>query len=844
MAGARLDTVLDYVRAAAAARGATEQTDDELLRAFASANDQAAFTALVRRHGPLVLAVCRRLLHHEQDAEDAFQAAFLVLARKAKSMLRPRSLAGWLHGLAYRIAMNARRAAGRRRKHEGQASAAQPASPDWEAAWREVQLLLDREVQRLPQKYREPFVLCCLEGHSGVEAARRLGLKEGTVWSRLGHARRRLRARLAARGVSLAAVLGAATLAAEPARGAVAATLVRATVRWAVGRSAAGAVPPRVATLAEGVLKAMLLNQLKTVTAVLLALAVAGGLLYRTWAAAPPVAAAGSGQIETPPAPPGARPAAAPAMGSQAKTAPKPGPIDMPLAVAFAPGGRLTAVGGGGRQVLICDARTGALVRALPSPGDAIRRALAFSPDGRLLAAGGDDGAVHLWDMRTGKRLRTLAGHAGWVTAVAFSPDGRMLASGSIRWPDGRRDEGQIKLWDARTGELKQTWQVDDGDPRSLAFAPDGRTLASGEGVLRLRDVRTGAVKQTFTAERGKILLVAFAADGRSLAGGGGHWVRVGNGTLMISAVRLWDLPSGKLRATLTDIGPWLRSLAFSPDGKVLATGSSGPIRQDGSLTWVSSELRLWDAGAGRLLRAAAGGLGDLRSVAFSPDGRTVLTCDEAEVALTETLTGLRRATLLTTPHGVPRRPGATAGPMPDGEAAKMPAPRGVARLWEGLAGADAAAAYRALAALEAAPREAVPFLAKHLRPAEGAEPERVARLVADLQSATFKTRERAFRELEKLGDVAEQPLMKVLAAPPSVEAARRAEVLLGKLDARNNPERLRALRAVEALEHIGTPEARQVLQALAGGAAEARLTREARESLGRLARRAAVSDP
>jgi sugar lactone lactonase YvrE len=523
-----------------------------------------------------------------------------------------------------------------------------------------VQLLLDREIQRLSPKYREPFVLCCLEGRTGAEAASRLGLKEGTVWSRLGQARKRLRERLAARGVDLGIVLSAAALAAAPAGAAVSAPLLAATVRCATGRAGAGAVPARVVALAEGVLKAMLPNKLKVATAVLLALAVAGvgagGLLYRAPAAEPP--GANREAVAGAKGPARGEVAAPPRQGSSRKgtsavpeAAPKPGTVEQPLAVAFAPSGGLAAVGGADREIKVCDARTGKVVRAFPNP-KGLRRAVVFSPDGRVFAAGGDDGAVHLWDVRTGKLLRTLPEHLGWVMAATFSPDGKLLASASA--PPGG-EKGEIRLWDTRTGELKRTWPVDGSASYSLAFAPDGRTLASGEGVLRLRDVETGAVKQTLEPERGKVLYVAFSPDGRALAGGGGHWVRVGDGTQMISAVRVWDLPSGKLRRTITDIGLWLRALAWSPDGKVLATGSSGPIRQKGSLQWVSSEVRLWDARTGELLRTVEGAMGEVWSIAFSPDGRTVLSCDSDEVVLTETLTGLRRATLLTTPHALSR---------------------------------------------------------------------------------------------------------------------------------------------------------------------------------------------
>src|SRR5262249_51204692 len=160
--------------------------------------------------GPMVLRVCRRVLGHEQDAEDAFQATFLVLARQAASIRKRKSLASWLHGVAYCMANNARRAAARRRKHERQAIPAQPTDPALTVAWQELQTLLDEEVERLPENLRGPFILCCLENRKASEVARQLGLEEGTIWKRLSRARKLLRERLARRGLCLAAVLTAA----------------------------------------------------------------------------------------------------------------------------------------------------------------------------------------------------------------------------------------------------------------------------------------------------------------------------------------------------------------------------------------------------------------------------------------------------------------------------------------------------------------------------------------------------------------------------------------------------------------------------------------------------------
>src|SRR5262245_3521316 len=181
------------------ARPAPEPTDDQLLRAFAAGHDPSAFAQILRRHGPAVLGVCKRVLGHAHDAEDAFQAVFLVLARKASSVRKGESLGGWLHGVSYRIAMRAKRTAPRRRRREGQARAAAPAPPGGEVAWREVQAVLDEEVQRLAPIYRSAFVLCCLEGNSHADAARLLGVKEGTISSRLTHARKLLGEALARR---------------------------------------------------------------------------------------------------------------------------------------------------------------------------------------------------------------------------------------------------------------------------------------------------------------------------------------------------------------------------------------------------------------------------------------------------------------------------------------------------------------------------------------------------------------------------------------------------------------------------------------------------------------------
>ncbi|HEY7313133.1 MAG TPA: sigma-70 family RNA polymerase sigma factor [Gemmataceae bacterium] len=260
MAHTPLHTVLGHVRTLAAA----DLTDAELLERFLRRQDQAAFADLVKRHGPLVQRVCWRVLGHAQDVEDAFQATFLVLARSAVAIRKREGLAGWLHGVAYRIALRARRDAGRRRRREREAQRMTHDQPSLDAAWRELQTVLDEEITKLPEIYRIVFVLCCLESKSKPEAAEQLGLKEGTVSSRLAHARKLLQRQLRRRGLTLSAVLSAAAVSEETCRAALPSLLATGTVK--------AAVSPTVTALAEGVSKTMFTSKGKYVVGLILAL--------------------------------------------------------------------------------------------------------------------------------------------------------------------------------------------------------------------------------------------------------------------------------------------------------------------------------------------------------------------------------------------------------------------------------------------------------------------------------------------------------------------------------------------------------------------------------------------
>jgi RNA polymerase sigma factor (sigma-70 family) len=253
----------------------------------------------------MVLRVCRRVLGHEQDTEDAFQAAFLVLAGHAVSIRKKEALASWLHGVAFRVAMKARRAAGRRRAHEREVRA-MTASTSAASDWRDVQAVLDEEIQGLPDRYRAPFVLCFLEGKSQGEAARELGLKEGTVWSRLSQARKRLQRQLTRRGVSLSALLGAAALseaaAAVPA-GLFVSTVQAAGLVAAGQQAAAGAASAKAAALAKGVSRILFITKGKLIALCLLTagiVALGADLVRQCAASAQPVVA----QRQPPPGPP------------------------------------------------------------------------------------------------------------------------------------------------------------------------------------------------------------------------------------------------------------------------------------------------------------------------------------------------------------------------------------------------------------------------------------------------------------------------------------------------------------------------------------------------------------
>jgi RNA polymerase sigma factor (sigma-70 family) len=298
-----LQSIVHHLRRTVTGEQTSGLTDGQLLDAFVRRRDEGAFELLVWRHAGMVLGTCQRLLHDRHEAEDAFQATFLVFVRKAATISKHDSVGSWLHKVASRIAQRARSRAARH-AHQPLPGDDLPApeAPD-EVLWRNLRPVLEEEVNRLPEKYRRPFVLCYLEGNTNEQAARQLGCPRGTVLSRLARGRERLRTRLARRGVVLSAALLATILLSRASAASVPPALVELTVKaaipFAAGNAAAGLISARAAAWTEGALKAMFMTRLKMSAAVALLVALAAtvaGWLAQPLLAGGRVAPAGRAQ--------------------------------------------------------------------------------------------------------------------------------------------------------------------------------------------------------------------------------------------------------------------------------------------------------------------------------------------------------------------------------------------------------------------------------------------------------------------------------------------------------------------------------------------------------------------
>jgi RNA polymerase sigma factor (sigma-70 family) len=676
--------------------------DAELLGAFVTGLDEAAFEALLRRHGPMVFGVAHRVLKNEADSEDVFQATFLLLARKAGSIRKRQSLASWLHGVAHRLAVHERSCRARNRVAQTRIAEARLASQPAPTAWSELRDVLDDVLARLPEKYRIPLVYCYLEGWTQEEIAQRMGRPIGTVRSWLARGRELLRKLLTARGISLTAVPFSTILlaCAATARCSVPVRLIRSTSQaarlLAGGAVATHAVSGNVLHLMREGMMIMALAKLKIASVCLLACVVvaagAGWAAFQGVTANPRIPTANAesavkatavGKHQT---------------GLDADGEPLPASALVRMGsvrfrherwlegLAVAPGGqRIAGVGGNG--LTIWDAATGRPLRRWTFSQQNWCRA--FAPDGKSLVVGSDDAIVRLLDAETGKELRRFVGHTTdgdpfgpGVLGVSFAGAGRRIVSWAIDktvrvwdtdsgrelrrlgdkdWivrgisPDGRvaaigKDEETkaLHLWDL--GQGKEFHQLaHEAEVRTVAFSPDNKLLAAAVGKdgqpnkIVVWEIQTGRHQWTLAGHDAAIYALAFAPDGRTLASGGGD-----------QTLRLWALDSGKELHKTHQLGSSIHQVAFRQDAQTLVVGldqsvrlwnvahwkerrvCDGPTLTAESLAWSpngkvvasthGNQLWLWDSSTGKVLSQVETGINLLSILAFSADGRSLFT--------------------------------------------------------------------------------------------------------------------------------------------------------------------------------------------------------------------------
>lgn len=651
--------IIAYLRSLVQPHGEAADNDCELVQRFLERRDADAFAALMRRHGPMVLNAAHRITGDAQLAEDVFQATFLLLSRKAHTLRRIEALPCWLHGVVHRLAVQARRAQVRRREREARVLPAPSVDPLDELTARELVAVLDEEIGKLPENQRAPLILCCLEGLSQEEAAKRLGCSADAVRGRLERGRQRLRQRLEKRGLTLPAVLGG-TLLSVSSTNAVPFALAQATLTAAT--KGVGATPAAVALLQE-VGKMMFLGKVKMIGVVVFLFALggagAGMMALRSQAmpkeASPQVAAADDKPMS-------------PKQRVDLYGDPLPEGAVMRLGtVQRRAAGALVAVTADGNSIIavrakkyvsILDTATGKLsqTRTLSLEDRGFSSLAVISPHGRwLVTYAFRDPGLTLWDLRTAEKKPTLTVRdAGEFSRVEFSPDGKRLAAvcpfnkgqavyvwdveaGRQVWqkkfdtfrgilnlafgPNGNHllvsfgaSVAGTSCWNLATGQ--RLWQNKEFDPVSMVVTRSGHIIAQEALKMKSLDLATGLpvpVETLRPVPWGTVR--SCSSDGR---------------TLLLGTARgivCWDLKEGKSLYTLTEAG---NQAIFLPDGKSIVSNNGC--------------LQRWDVATGKPLWSDTfdrGHIDEVVTLVFSADGtRLASTSADGSVRLWDTRTG------------------------------------------------------------------------------------------------------------------------------------------------------------------------------------------------------------
>lgn len=454
---------------------------------------------------------------------------------------------------------------------------------------------------------------------------------------------------------------------------------------------------------------------------------------------------------------------------------------------------------------------------------------VAFSPDGQTLALGNDDAHVHCVDVRSGQRIHVLTGHTQRVRRVLFSPDGSRIVS--------LGDDRTIRIWDARSGKQMRAIENLPSEATALAITPDGSALAAegADKVVYLWNVETGRLIRRFVGNRHPIVCLAISNDGTLLASGGRD-----------RTIRLWQIDTGEQKRVLLGHKSWVLSLAFVSRDQILVSGG----RDQTLLTWdlwngkpflrlagwngeiqgiagakdtqfcatgdAHQTIRLWDVESGFELRQFHGHSDAVTGVALAPSGKTLASAGVDGCLLIWETAAFR--------DNIARR-------------SRIVNERALNDAWDKLAGElDDTDVYLAIRRLVAAGNVAVKDLKGRLRPVSPLDMQRVEELIRLLDHDQYTIRESASEELYRLGRVSVPVLLATLKRPlPTLEVRRRLERIVEKLPPGVLAlQRERERRAIEVVERIGTQEAKELLQRLADGAANAELTIDARAALNR----------